>query len=149
MHKIFGRKENVIYTHREGVYLIPIQNKQVGVVQTPKGYFLLGGGLEEGETHKACIIRECMEEAGYGVEIGERICTAETYGNHPTIGYFHPMQTYYIGKLTDKICDVTEQDHQFMWIEQEKLKGNLFSKMQNWALEQCLEYVRNQKEVSI
>ncbi len=39
MHKIFGIKNNVDYIDREGAYLIPIQNDQVGVIQTSKGYF--------------------------------------------------------------------------------------------------------------
>ncbi len=47
-HKIFGVKENVKYSDREGTYLIPFKNNKVGVVKTPKGYFLLGGGLEKG-----------------------------------------------------------------------------------------------------
>lgn len=60
MHKIFGTKENKEYIDREGVYLIPIHNNQVGVIQTPKGYFFLGGGIEIGEGHILCIERECM-----------------------------------------------------------------------------------------
>ena len=59
MHKVFGTKENVPYADRPGAYLIPIRNGHVGVVQTPKGYFLLGGGLEGNESHVSCIQREC------------------------------------------------------------------------------------------
>ena len=55
MHRVFGIKDNVEYLDREGAYLIPCHNNQVGVVQTPKGYFFLGGGLENGERHLACI----------------------------------------------------------------------------------------------
>lgn len=39
MHRVFGIKENTEYFDREGVYLIPYRNKQIGVIQTPKGYF--------------------------------------------------------------------------------------------------------------
>ena len=55
MHKIFGIKNNVDYFDREGAYLIPIHSNQVGVIQTPKGYFLLGGGLGKGENHITCL----------------------------------------------------------------------------------------------
>ena len=41
MHRVFGIKEDAEYLDREGVYLIPYRNTQVGVVQTPKGYFFL------------------------------------------------------------------------------------------------------------
>lgn len=59
-HKIFGKKEDVNYIDREGAYIIPISNGKVGVVETEKGYFLLGGGLKDGESHSECIERECM-----------------------------------------------------------------------------------------
>ena len=51
MHRVFGIKDNAEYLDREGAYLIPCRNNQVGVVQTPKGYFFLGGGIENGESH--------------------------------------------------------------------------------------------------
>lgn len=69
MHKIFGTKENANYTDREGAYLIPIKGNKVGVVHTPKGFSLLGGGIEKAESHMNCIKRECMEEAGYCVSV--------------------------------------------------------------------------------
>ena len=40
MHKIFGKKEDVEYTTRIGAYFIPIEDNKIGVIQTPKGYFL-------------------------------------------------------------------------------------------------------------
>jgi 8-oxo-dGTP diphosphatase len=142
MHRVFGIKENAEYLDREGVYLIPCRNNQVGVVQTPKGYFFLGGGLERGESHLACIKRECLEEAGYSSCVEGRLCSAEAYIKHPTIGYFHPIQTYYFGKLLDKESTPTEIDHILCWIEYDQLKGKMFLEMQNWALEQLSACVK-------
>ncbi len=135
-HKIFGIKENVKYLDREGAYLIPYQNNQIGVVKTPKGYFLLGGGLEKEENHLDGIKRECLEEIGFQVCVKEKVCSAETYTKHPTIGYFHPIQTYYFGELLEKVSESIEKDHIFCWVEYEQLKGKMFVEMQNWALEQ-------------
>ena len=56
MHEVFGSKENVNYIDRIGAYLIPSKEGKIGVVKTPKGYFLLGGGLDSGENHEECII---------------------------------------------------------------------------------------------
>ena len=136
MHRIFGIKEKAEYLDREGAYLIPCCNNQVGVIQTPKGYFFLGGGLENRETHMDCIKRECLEEAGYLSFVGEKLCSAEAYMKHPTIGYFHPIQTYYLGTLFERESIPTETDHRLCWIEYERLKGKMFLEMQNWALEQ-------------
>ncbi len=46
MHRIFGSKTDAPYYTRKGAYLIPVDNTKIGVVKTPKGFFLLGGGLE-------------------------------------------------------------------------------------------------------
>ncbi len=77
MHRVFGIKENAEYFDREGVYLIPFRKTQVGVIQTPKGYFFLGGGLENGESHLDCIERESIEEVGYSTLVEGRLCSAE------------------------------------------------------------------------
>lgn len=142
MHRVFGIKENAEYLDREGAYIIPCRNNQVGVVQTPKGYFFLGGGLENGESHLECIKRECLEEVGYSVRVESRLCSAEAYIKHSTIGYFHPIQTYYWGKLLDKEATATETDHILCWIEYDQLRGTMFVEMQNWALEQLSAFVK-------
>lgn len=126
MHKIFGTKENVKYIDREGAYFIPIHDNQVGIIQTSKGFFFLGGGLENRENHI-----ECMEEAGYVVTVKDKICSAEAYYNHQIIGYFHPIQTYYIGEMISEVFVPMEKDHNFLWMEYDKLKGKMFVEIQN------------------
>ena len=145
MHRVFGIKEETEYLDREGAYLIPCRNNQVGVVQTPKGYFFLGGGLENGESHLDCIERECIEEVGYSPRVEGRLCSAEAYIKHPTIGYFHPIQTYYFGTLLDCKSTPTEKDHILCWIEYDQLKGKMFLEMQNWALDMYIEIKRKRK----
>ncbi len=140
MHKIFGNKENEKYTDRVGVYLIPVKDGKVGVVETHKGYFLVGGGLENGETDEQCIMRECLEEAGYTVCIKQKLCSAETYCLHSAKGFFHPIQSYYLGTLIKKVHEPLEPDHKFVWLDFETAKENMYSEMQSWAIEQALEF---------
>lgn len=135
-HKIFGAKENAEYRDRKGAYVIPIKNDRVGIIQTPKGFFLLGGGLKDKETDEMCVKRECLEETGYTVSVNCKVCSAESYYLSPEIGYFHPIQTYYIGELLEKKQISVEKDHKLVWFKYEDLKGKLFLEMQNWALEQ-------------
>ena len=142
MHKVFGEKENAQYLDREGAYLIPFHNNQVGVIQTPKGYFFLGGGLENGESHLDCIKRECMEETGCSPCVMGRLCSAEAYLKHPAIGYFHPIQTYYFGTLLPKECSPTEMDHILCWIAYDQFVGKMLPEMQNWALEQLSAHIK-------
>lgn len=136
MHKVFGKKQSVEYLDRQGAYLIPYQKGKVAVVKTPKGFFLLGGGIKVGEAYHECIEREILEEIGYTCCIKGLLCSAEMYTKHPTIGYFHPIQTYYFGALLEKVSNPTEQDHVLCWMDYHELKGNMFVEMQNWALEQ-------------
>lgn len=145
MHKIFGIKENNIYFDREGAYIIPIKENKIGIIKTPKGFFLLGGGTNTGETHIESIKRECLEEIGYAVKIKQKLCSAEAYINHPTIGYFHPIQTYYLGDILEKIQDPIENDHKLLWIEHKELSGKMFTEMQNWAIDQAI-FISNIKK---
>lgn len=136
MHKVFGVKEKAEYIDREGVYLIPIHNSKIGVIKTAKGYFLLGGGLDGNESHEDCVKRECIEETGYIAVVKDKICSAETYTTHPKLGYFHPIQSYYVGELKEKVSEPIETDHILMWVRYDDIKGKMFAEMQNWALEQ-------------
>lgn len=139
MHRIFGTKENVTYRDREGAYLIPVRGDQVGVIKTPKGYFLLGGGLESGESHIECMKRECLEEAGYSISVGDKICSAEKYCFFKTLGFFHPIQNYYRGTLLSKDAEPIEADHELVWVEYSRLKGNMFLDIQDWAIEMAFQ----------
>ena len=136
IHKVFGMKENVNYIDREGVYLVPMKEGEIGVVKTSKGYFLLGGGLDNGESHEECIKRECLEEVGYTVSVGSKVCSAEMYCEHPTIGYFHPIQTYYVGELMEQVNVAVEDDHEFVWMDYDEVVDNMYLEMQSWALKQ-------------
>lgn len=136
MHKVFGEKLKTNYTDRRGAYLICAKDDMFAVVKTPKGLFLLGGGYEGDESAQVCISRECIEEIGYTVKVGDKLCSAEHYTYHKRIGYFHPVQTYYMGELVKMEESFTvEKDHTLMWIKYSDLKGKMFSPMQNWALE--------------
>lgn len=142
MHKIFGVKQAVNYIDRAGAYLIPVRDGKVGVVKTPKGYFLLGGGLDGDESHEECIKRESFEEAGYAVSVRDKICSAEMYCEHPSIGYFHPMQSYYVGELLEQVSLPVEDDHEFVWVDYNELVDNMYLEMQSWALKQCIGVVK-------
>ena len=94
------------------------------------------GTKENGENHLNCLERECIEEVGYSICVEGKLCSAEAYIEHQTMGYFHPIQTYYVGRLLDKEYESKEDDHVLCWIEYDQLKGKMFVEMQNWALEQ-------------
>lgn len=135
--KTFGIKQNVNYFDREGAYIVPVRDGKVGLVKLPKGLFLIGGGIEENETHEECIQRECLEEIGHRVRIIGTIGSAETFATHSKLGFFHPIQFYYKAEILEKVCEPIEKDHDFIWVSYPEIKGKLFSEMQNWALDKA------------
>lgn len=145
MHKIFGVKEDAPYVDRKGAYVILLRGDSVGVIRNSKGCFLVGGGIEADETDEMCIKRECLEETGYTVSIGQQVCSAETYCKHSTIGYFHPVQTYYMGELINKVSDSFECNQEFIWLQIEDAKKEMYSEMQSWAIEQAVKLKEEMK----
>ena len=51
------------------------------------------------------------------------------------------------GDLISKIMEPAEADHVLLWIEYDKIKGNLFLEMQNWALEQAFLQEQNRRTI--
>ncbi len=143
MNKTFGKKDdNISYFDREGAYIICMNNDFLAAVQTPKGYFLIGGGIEEGEDHLSCIKRECLEEIGCEVENMSYICSADTYCIHEKIGGFHPIQHYYSGNIGEKVTQPSEINHKFVWLPLSKI-DQLFVESQIWAVEKYIETKNN------
>ena len=140
--KTFGTKENADYYVREGAYVIPIKNNNVCIVKTPKGYFLIGGGMDEEESETDCLVRECLEETGCTIVLKEKIASAETYCEHPKLKHFHPIQHYYLGELSVKIQEPLESDHKLEWVEIEETKGKMFAPMQEWAIQVSCDYIK-------
>ncbi len=69
--------------------IVFVDNKLVTMKRVKDGrlyYTFAGGGLEENESHSACVIRECEEEFGINVEPIKHLYT---YENDTTIQYFY------------------------------------------------------------
>ena len=139
MHKIFGIVNKAEYYTRKGAYIIPYKDGKIAVAKTPKGYFLLGGGLEPGEDEIESIKRECIEEVGCTAEITRFLCSAEAFDVHPRKGFFHPVQSYYLGSISEQVCEPLEKDHSLRWFDYKELRGRMFTQMQNWAIDYCWE----------
>ncbi|NRD78149.1 NUDIX domain-containing protein [Bacillus sp. BRMEA1] len=74
-----------------------------------EGYFYLfpGGGQEHGETIHNALIRECMEEIGVNIEIGELLHIREYIGkNHEHSAFdfhVHQVEYYFVCHVIDDL----------------------------------------------
>ncbi len=138
--KTFGTKhKDVSYYDRIGAYLICIEDNRLAVIRDPQGYFLPGGGIDDNESLEECLKRECIEETGFFVHLDKHICSADMYVLHPKVGYFHPIQHYYCGKLIEKVCVPTEKDHNFEWIAIDDVENKMHLEIQSWAVKHYID----------
>jgi len=134
---VFGEIiENQVYTERSGVYgILSNDEKQVGIIKTPRGYILPGGGIESGESHQHCLIREFEEETGIAVDVGDFIGTAILYGFSPNshqflkvIGHFYDVK-----KIHSNLVKI-EADHELVWFSEVDAVQTLKLEHQAWAV---------------
>lgn len=144
--KVFGkRNKNETYVDRIGAYIIAEKDGYFAAVETPRGFFLIGGGIENNESHIDCIKRECLEETGRNVQIDGYLCSAEIFTVHDRLGPFHPVQYYYYGKLSDVAAVPIENDHNLRWLSYPDYCGKLFVQAQCWAVQKYFDDIIFQK----
>ena len=93
---------------RPGVYAI-VLNKQgeLGVVEKKDKFYLVGGGLENGESEEGGLRRETLEEVGKEILSVQFLGRANQYVDS-TKGYFNKIGSFYKVEL-----DETKKDYRF------------------------------------
>jgi 8-oxo-dGTP diphosphatase len=140
LEKTFGvRLEHTEYRDRTGVYTVVLDNGFAATVRTPEGNFLIGGGVEYGESHMECLKRECAEETGYGIESKGFICKGDLYFYADLLScYLHSIGYFYLAELTNKICEPSEADHILEWIPIDEPEKHLVLEHQIWAVKEAV-----------
>lgn len=149
-HKVFGAPQpGVEYRDRPGAYGITFDGggRAAVVYCQRKGCFLLGGGIERGESEEECIRREALEETGYVVTVGEKVCVGEEFTTDLTGGLYHPIGHVYLIELGERVAEPVETDHILTWMPIKEFQKTTFMRYQSWALEMAWElYQKRQKE---
>lgn len=117
--------------------------------QDDEGYFYLcpGGGQEHGETFHQTLQRECLEEIGSSVQIGELQFIREYIGqNHEHAAFdadVHQVEYYFLCQVQEQTSQPTNPDsHQVgtQWIPIEKLHTyRLYPKALIQSLQQFIQ----------
>ena len=137
---VFGeKKKNVKYIPRPSVYIIFFNSyNEIGVIKTPKGLFLPGGGKNNYESDEECLKRELNEELGWNIEIGNYIGKAIQYINSDE-KFYKAECSFYLGKKFYKTSEPIEEDHTLKWFPIEHLVQNLYVDIQKWAIKEAVK----------
>ena len=144
IYKEFGtREKGIVYTPRPGAYGICFKRESeqvlVALVDTNFGFFLPGGGIEEGENHRTCLEREFIEETGYSIEIGAFIGSSSQSGFTPRSKKYISLEgNFYLVELKTHIGGQVEEDHQLVWIEVQKAIDIIHLDYQSYAISEGL-----------
>ncbi len=124
------------YPIREAAYGLLIKEDRIALVNTPRGIFLPGGGIEGDETQEACIVREYKEELGMTV-------VAEAHVLSTVLSDVTPSRDFPIDMIghcwfvSDMNLDVpaVEDDHELIWLSLEEASRKLRLVHQAWVME--------------
>ncbi len=86
---------------------------------------MVGGGIEQGETHEDCLKREFLEESGYTIESIDELCAVDCFW---LAGGEWPMESlanFYVVKLSEKAEIPTEDGHEPLWVPVDEVENLL------------------------
>ncbi|MBM3257337.1 MAG: NUDIX domain-containing protein [Candidatus Liptonbacteria bacterium] len=133
----FGTKqEGIPYVDRPSAYaLIMRADGRIPVIEDEGKYFLLGGGLEAGESEEEALRREIFEEAGREMLSFSFLGKANQYVDAPE-GHFNKLGVFYRVEMRDE--KKMEHDPSFQWITIEEFRAHAAHEAQVWAIENLL-----------
>lgn len=138
----FGTKQpGIEYIHRPGVYAV-IENdeRRIAVIETSKGYFLPGGGIDPGESDVVALSREVLEESGYQVSIRAEIGEAVEYIDvESEVKHYKIYSRFYRAQLGSKVKDGIEKDHHLVWLWIEDALKLLKPQAQVWIMQSMMK----------
>ncbi|MDQ3801281.1 MAG: NUDIX domain-containing protein [Acidobacteriota bacterium] len=138
--KEFGEKtKGVEYTRRAGSYAVIMEDGRIGVLKA-RGYdtfFLVGGGIEAGESDKETLLREAVEEIGFHLEINEKAGEAIEYFYSEREGKHVAKECrFYRVRLIDEAAE--KGKHELVWITKDEL-DRMHHESYKWIIERELE----------
>lgn len=107
-------------------------------MRTLPGYFLPGGGAEDGELEEETLQREVLEECGYSVEVIRRIGAATQYTFAGGSAYYAKQCSFFEVRLGERIAEPTEVDHTLVWVSIAEALELLVEESQRWAVEEAM-----------
>jgi 8-oxo-dGTP diphosphatase len=133
-------QESGQYITRPGAYAVLMKGETIGIIKTPTGYFLAGGGIEADETPEMALERECLEEIGAKIDsvtylgVGEHYFLSTTERRHMhSVGYFYTCSIKAFAQAA------TEPDHELVWLTAREAVEKLYLDHQSIAIQLAIK----------
>ena len=138
----FGRvPAGVKVVRRPSAYaIVPGDDGLLAVVRTTKGWFLIGGGIEPGESPAEAVVREGREECGVALEPGALLGQAnEIVRSETEDEWFEKRCTFLAATVRATGLECDEDDHTLVWLAPAAAVGALVHESHRWAVERWME----------
>ena len=135
---IFGeRKPDVDYIPRPATYgLYQDDVNRLALILEPFGYYMPGGGMAPSESPKDTLRRECLEELGWDIGVGEFLAHAEcllysprSLTHHRNIAKFFRIASF------REVARPIEEDHKLIWMPPRQAVCLLKHPHQAWVVQ--------------
>ncbi len=135
-----GKLPGRVYVPRPSAYgLIYDASGCLAVLQTPRGGFLPGGGIEAGESPEDALRREVREECSFAIEVGRPLGAAAEYRDTP--GHAFAIRKdclFFAARVVGAGGAATEPGHTLHWLSPAEAETRLAHGSQKWIVRQSL-----------
>ena len=130
-----GQEPCAQYIIRPGGYLV-VRNSQgeIAVLSTPQGFFLPGGGQDDGESPAQAALREADEECGLRVQLSGLLGTADELVFAASEEKYYRKRCVFFSAVFVGSEEGGEVDHQLVWMVAEEAASQLSHQSQAWAV---------------
>ena len=137
------KKKDIKYDFRETCFGICYKNNEIYLTEKRKEVYLIGGGIEKGESDEECLKREFLEETGLEIAEITKLCDIDCFWYTKNKKNMESLTHIYIVEITEHINTPLEAESKLIKMSLNKAKEALELPYQKRALEEFEKYIDN------